>query len=81
VARRGVPGRQGPRGRPLAFDRIIEAGGYITANTGLAPDANLIPVPKEAADAAMDAAACIGCGACVAACPNSAPASCSPPPS
>ncbi len=55
-----------------AFDRIIEAGGYITAPTGSAPDANLIPVPKEAADAAMDAASCIGCGACVAACPNSA---------
>ena len=55
-----------------SFDRIVEAGGYITAPTGTAPDANLIPVPKEAADAAMDAAACIGCGACVAACPNSA---------
>ncbi len=55
-----------------AFDRIIEAGGYITVPTGSAPDANLIPVPKLAAEAAMDAAACIGCGACVAACPNSA---------
>jgi succinate dehydrogenase / fumarate reductase, iron-sulfur subunit len=55
-----------------AFDRIVEAGGYITAPTGSAPDANLIPVPKEAADASFDAAACIGCGACVAACPNSA---------
>jgi succinate dehydrogenase / fumarate reductase iron-sulfur subunit len=55
-----------------AFDRIIEAGGYITAPTGAAPDANLILVPKEAADASMDAAACIGCGACVAACPNGA---------
>lgn len=55
-----------------AFDRIIEAGGYITVTTGAAPDANEIPVPKDAADAAMDAAACIGCGACVAACPNSA---------
>ncbi len=55
-----------------AFDRIIEAGGYITAPTGAGPDANLIPVPKEAADAAFDAAACIGCAACVAACPNSA---------
>lgn len=54
------------------LDDIIEAGGYITAPTGSAPDANLMPVPKEAADAAMDAAACIGCGACVAACPNSA---------
>ncbi|MGQ0433052.1 MAG: succinate dehydrogenase/fumarate reductase iron-sulfur subunit [Microthrixaceae bacterium] len=54
------------------FDRIVEAGGYISAPTGAAPDANLTPVPKEVADAAMDAAACIGCGACVAACPNSA---------
>lgn len=55
-----------------AFDTIIEAGGYIGVSTGSAPDANLIPVPREAAEAAMDAAACIGCGACVAACPNSA---------
>jgi succinate dehydrogenase / fumarate reductase iron-sulfur subunit len=55
-----------------AFDRIIEAGGYISVPTGSAPEANLIPVPRDAADAAMDAAACIGCGACVAACPNSA---------
>lgn len=55
-----------------AFDRIIEAGGFISVPTGSAPDANLIPVPKEAAESAMDAAACIGCGACVAACPNSA---------
>ena len=55
-----------------ALDRIIEAGGYISVNTGGAPDANLIPVPKEAAEAAMDAAACIGCAACIAACPNSA---------
>ena len=55
-----------------AFDRIVESGGYITAPTGSARDANEILVPKEAADAAMDAAACIGCGACVAACPNSA---------
>jgi succinate dehydrogenase / fumarate reductase, iron-sulfur subunit len=55
-----------------ALDRIVEAGGYITVNTGAAPDANEIPVPKETADSAMDAAACIGCGACVAACPNSA---------
>jgi succinate dehydrogenase / fumarate reductase iron-sulfur subunit len=55
-----------------AFDRIVEAGGYITAPTGAGPDANLIPVPKDAADAAFDAAACIACGACVAACPNSA---------
>ncbi len=55
-----------------AFDRIIEAGGYITVNTGAAPEANLTPVPKPVADAAFDAAACIGCGACVAACPNGA---------
>ncbi|CAN5264330.1 MAG: succinate dehydrogenase/fumarate reductase iron-sulfur subunit [Acidimicrobiia bacterium] len=55
-----------------AFDRIIEAGGYISVSTGSAPDANEILVPKDAADAAMDAAVCIGCGACVAACPNSA---------
>jgi succinate dehydrogenase / fumarate reductase iron-sulfur subunit len=55
-----------------AFDRIIESGGYITAETGGAPDANLIPVPKPVSDAAMDSAECIGCGACVAACPNGA---------
>lgn len=55
-----------------AFDRIIQAGGYISAPTGSAPDANAILVPKETADTAFDAAACIGCGACVAACPNAA---------
>src|SRR5690606_12496588 len=55
-----------------AFDQIIEAGGFISVDTGSAPDANLIPVPKEVADTAFDAAACIGCGACVAACPNGA---------
>jgi succinate dehydrogenase / fumarate reductase iron-sulfur subunit len=54
------------------FDRIIEVGGFITAPTGGAPDANLILIPKPVADAVMDAAACIGCGACVAACPNGA---------
>ncbi len=53
-----------------AFDRIIEAGGFISVRTGSAPEANAIPVPKSAADRAMDAAQCIGCGACVAACPN-----------
>ncbi|MBS2021532.1 MAG: succinate dehydrogenase/fumarate reductase iron-sulfur subunit [Deltaproteobacteria bacterium] len=53
-----------------AFDRIIASGGFITAPTGTAQDANAIPVRKENADLAMDAAACIGCGACVAACPN-----------
>lgn len=52
------------------LDRIIAAGGYISASTGSAPDANAILIPKEAADRAMDAAQCIGCGACVAACPN-----------
>ena len=55
-----------------AFDRIIESGGFITSVTGGAPDANLIPIPKPVADSAMDSAACIGCGACVAACPNGA---------
>ena len=53
-----------------AFDRIIQAGGYISAPTGSAPDANAILVPKPDVDLAMDAAACIACGACVAACPN-----------
>jgi succinate dehydrogenase / fumarate reductase iron-sulfur subunit len=53
-----------------ALDRIIQAGGYISASTGGALDANAILVPNEEADAAMDAASCIGCGACVAACPN-----------
>ena len=55
-----------------AFERIIEAGGYVSVPTGAAPDANLIPVHKDTADRAMDAATCIGCGACVAACPNGA---------
>jgi succinate dehydrogenase / fumarate reductase iron-sulfur subunit len=53
-----------------AFDRIIQAGGYITAPTGAAPEAHATPVPKKDADAAFEAATCIGCGACVAACPN-----------
>jgi succinate dehydrogenase / fumarate reductase iron-sulfur subunit len=57
-----------------AFDRIIEAGGYISVGTGSAVDGNEILVPKEAADRSMDAAACIGCGACVAACPNASAA-------
>jgi succinate dehydrogenase iron-sulfur subunit len=52
------------------LDRIVQAGGYISVSTGSAPEANSIPVPKQRADVAMDAAACIGCGACVAACPN-----------
>jgi succinate dehydrogenase / fumarate reductase iron-sulfur subunit len=53
-----------------AFDAIIAAGGFVSVPTGSAPDGNAIPVPKENAEKAMDAAACIGCGACVAACPN-----------
>lgn len=53
-----------------AFDRVVQAGGFITARTGSAPDGNALPVAKLAAERAMDAAACIGCGACVAACPN-----------
>lgn len=53
-----------------AFDRIIQAGGFVSINTGQAQDANAIPVSKESATVAFDAAACIGCGACVAACPN-----------
>lgn len=53
-----------------AFDRIIQAGGYISARSGSPPDANALPIAKPDADRAMDAAACIGCGACVAACPN-----------
>jgi succinate dehydrogenase / fumarate reductase iron-sulfur subunit len=53
-----------------ALDRIIAAGGFISVSTGSAPEANSLPVPKDNADLAMDAAACIGCGACVAACPN-----------
>lgn len=53
-----------------AFDRIMAAGGFVSVNTGGAPDANALPVPKDAAETAMDAAACIGCGACVASCKN-----------
>ncbi len=53
-----------------AFDRIIQAGGFISISAGSAPEANAIPIPKETAELAMDAASCIGCGACVAACPN-----------
>lgn len=53
-----------------ALDKIMAAGGYISANTGGAPDGNAIPIPQETAEKAMDAAACIGCGACVAACPS-----------
>jgi succinate dehydrogenase / fumarate reductase iron-sulfur subunit len=53
-----------------AFDRIVQAGGFISVSTGSAPEANSLPVPKEDAELSMDAAECIGCGACVAACPN-----------
>jgi succinate dehydrogenase / fumarate reductase iron-sulfur subunit len=53
-----------------AFDRVIQAGGFVSVNTGGAPDANALPISKDDADEAMDAAACIGCGACVAACKN-----------
>ena len=55
-----------------AFDRIIRAGGFVSVNTGSAPDADSVPVNRPQAEQAMDAAACIGCGACVAACPNAA---------
>jgi succinate dehydrogenase / fumarate reductase iron-sulfur subunit len=57
--------------RPQGVRRHHRAGGFVTANVGSAPDANAVPIPKEQADRAFDAAACIGCGACVAACPNS----------
>src|SRR2546428_12897222 len=53
-----------------AFDRIVARGGFVSVPTGSAPDGNSMPIPKESADLAMDAAACIGCGACVASCPN-----------
>jgi succinate dehydrogenase / fumarate reductase iron-sulfur subunit len=53
-----------------ALDRVIQAGGYVSVRTGSAPEANTVPVPKADAERALDAAACIGCGACVAACPN-----------
>ncbi|MBD3404071.1 succinate dehydrogenase/fumarate reductase iron-sulfur subunit [candidate division GN15 bacterium] len=53
-----------------SFDRVMQAGGFVSVNTGGTPDANAIPIPKDAADSAMDFAACIGCGACVAACKN-----------
>ena len=55
-----------------AFDRIIQSGGYVSVNTGGTPDGNAVPIPAKTAELAMDAAACIGCGACVAACPNGA---------
>jgi succinate dehydrogenase / fumarate reductase iron-sulfur subunit len=55
-----------------AFDRVVESGGFVSVNTGTAPDGNALPIPKADADVAMDAAQCIGCGACVAQCPNGA---------
>lgn len=55
-----------------AFDRIIQSGGYVSVNTGGVPDGNTLPIPSQIAELAMDAAACIGCGACVASCPNGA---------
>lgn len=55
-----------------AFDRIVQSGGYVSVNTGGVPDGNAIPIPSQVAELAMDAAACIGCGACVASCPNGA---------
>ncbi len=57
-----------------AFDRIIQAGGYVSLRTGSAPEANSLPIAKQASDGAFDAATCIGCGACVAACPNASAA-------
>ena len=57
-----------------AFDRIVQAGGFVSVNTGGCPDGNAIPVPKTDADQSMDAAACIACGACVAACKNASAA-------
>lgn len=54
------------------LDRIVESGGYVSVNTGSAPEANILPIPKPVADHAMDAAECIGCGACIAQCPNGA---------
>ena len=54
------------------YKRQVQAGGFISANTGSAPDGNAIPIPKQSSDLAMDAASCIGCGACVAQCPNGA---------
>ncbi|MFZ0389025.1 MAG: succinate dehydrogenase/fumarate reductase iron-sulfur subunit [Calditrichia bacterium] len=57
-----------------AFDRLIAEGGYVSVNTGGAPDANMLPISKDTADSAMDSAECIGCGACVAACPNASAA-------
>ena len=70
VAGQRLPGDQGPRRRPRLVRPIIQAGGYISVNTGSAPDADATPVPKPDADRAFAAAECIGCGACVAACPN-----------
>ena len=70
MARRRLPGGPDLVVDRSAFDRIIQAGGYISVNTGAAPEANATPVPRDNAQRAFQAAECIGCGACVAACPN-----------
>jgi len=70
MARQGIPHRKDLVVDRSAFDRIITAGGYVSVNAGGAPDGNAILIPKEVAETAMDSAACIGCGACVAACKN-----------
>ena len=74
MARRGLPAIKDLVVDRRSFDRIIAAGGYISVSTGNAPDGNAILVSKDTSDRAMDAAACIGCGACVAACPNASSA-------
>jgi len=79
AARPRLPRDQGPGRGPGSLDKIIQSGGYISAHTGGVPDGNAILIPKDDADKAMDAAECIGCGACVAACPNGS-AMLSPPP-
>jgi succinate dehydrogenase / fumarate reductase iron-sulfur subunit len=70
MARGSVPGYQDLAVDRAAFDRIQQAGGYVSVNTGGVPDANIIPIPKVIADEAFNSATCIGCGACVAACKN-----------
>ena len=70
MARKSFSCHQRPCVDRSAFDRIQQAGGYVSVNTGGVPDANVIPIPKKVADEAFDSAACIACGACVAACKN-----------
>ncbi len=70
MAREGVPGIKDLVTDRRAFDRIVQAGGFVSVSTGGAPDANTLPISKISSELAMDAAACIGCGACVAACKN-----------